>query len=353
MKIPIPPFIISNRRVTHSYLGLYLIITLALSSCLNDQAPEGGIVHDFFFLRNEGQDMPVTVAGNVESGKMLLIIHGGPGGNGIEYRDEYVSSSVENQLAVVYWDQRYAGNSQGNGGSIRIEDFADDIKKVIQLLRHRYGQNQQIYLFAHSWGGFLAPYFLLQDSNQNLVQGWIQIGGAHNYELNDFLTKEMLLFYGSQELSANRNTDFWTEVVDWCSNNSHLGLENSSQLNAFAQDAETMFDFIRDSDLTFALPNNSSLAANSVNEKMSGRLQIDQQAYDVPNSNNLNRITLPTLLIWGKYDFVCPPGLAEDIEVNSGSEDLNKVILGNSGHSPMVNEPVTFWSMVINWVQTR
>jgi pimeloyl-ACP methyl ester carboxylesterase len=330
-----------------------LLFLIGAASCQDEALPLGGMVNDLFFLRNEGQDMPVRVSGNVDSGKMLLIIHGGPGGNGLEYRDEFVRSTVEKQVALVYWDQRYAGNSQGHGGSINIEVFADDIKKITLLLKHRYGQDQKIYLFAHSWGGFLAPYFLLQGNNQHLVEAWIQIGGAHNYELNDLLTKEMLLNYGHQELSANRNTEFWSEVVDWCTNNSHLGLENSAQLNAFAHDAETMFDFILESDLAFATPNNSSVAANMLNERMSGRLQIDQQAFAVPNSDNLNQIRLPTLLLWGKYDFVCPPELAEDIEANSGSADVSKVILERSGHSPMVNEPLIFWSQVLNWVKTR
>ena len=35
-----------------------------------------------------------------------------------------------------------------------------------------------------------------------MVKGWIHVDGAHNYSLNDSLTKEMLLFYGKKEILA-------------------------------------------------------------------------------------------------------------------------------------------------------
>ncbi len=325
-------------------------LAIVLSACQEEVFTTEGMAHDVFFLRNEGQDMPVHVIGNVDSKKMIFIIHGGPGGNGLEYRDEFVEKNIESQFGVIYWDQRYAGNSQGKGGSKNIKDFANDMAKIIQLVKSKYGQDQKVYLFGHSWGGFLAPYFLLQGNNESLVNGWIQIGGAHNYELNDRLTREMLLFYGNQELASNNNIDFWNNVVEWCNNNSHLGIDNVNQLNAFAQEAETMFDFIIESNLANPIFNNNSVAANRLNEKLSGSLEIDLQAYQVTISDNLSKITLPTLLVWGKYDFVCPPGLANDIEANVGSQDLISFLLDKSGHSPMVNEPVKFWNEIIYWL---
>jgi pimeloyl-ACP methyl ester carboxylesterase len=80
---------------------------------------------------------------------------------------------------------------------------------------------------------------------------------------------------------------------------------------------------------------------------------IDSPAYEIPNSDKLHIITVPTLLLWGKYDFVCPPELATDILNNTGSQDVDQIIYENSGHSPMLNEPEKFWNDVTTWVTTH
>ncbi len=339
---------------TNKMYAFFIIVgslLLFFSACQKEKITTSGIADDFFFLRSNGQDMPIHVCGNVSSKKMIFVIHGGPGGNSLVYRDRYTKNNVESQYAMIYWDQRYAGNTQGYGGSVDASVFANDMKKIIRLVKNKYGIDQKVYLFAHSWGGFLAPYFLSQDDNQNLVQGWIQVDGAHNYVMNDSLTKQMLLQFGNNELAVNRNTEYWRGVVDWCNNNSHLGDANSSQLNKYAQEAEAKFDAVQQSEEASPTPNTSSAIANWINDKATTASKVDQQAYQISNSKNLFKIKIPTFLVWGKYDFVCPSGLINDIEVNIGNRPaVNKIILEKSGHSPMANEPVEFWNQVINWV---
>jgi pimeloyl-ACP methyl ester carboxylesterase len=85
----------------------------------------------------------------------------------------------------------------------------------------------------------------------------------------------------------------------------------------------------------------------------SGKKSIDAPTFQNPNSDQLFKVKLPTLLLWGKYDFVCPPELAEDIEKYIGSSDVEKIIYSTSGHSPMMNEPDKFWSDLVEWVRTH
>lgn len=331
------------------------LLALLLVGCQKDIFTTEGMAEDHFFLKSGNQHMPVTVAGNVDAKKFLVVIHGGPGGTAIAYRDAYVKEHVETELALVYWDQRFAGNTQGNNGSTDIEVFRADIKQLLTLLRAKYGAEHQYYLFAHSWGGFLAPYFLVKDDNQALVDGWIQIGGAHNYRLNDSLTREMLLVYGRQALAAGENTANWEEIVTWCEENGFEGAENAGTLNGYAHQAEGLIADIQTPDFDFDLAQLTQLALMSQlsNGFISGLRAIDGPTYVTPNSDRLQRILLPTLLLWGKYDFVCPPELALDIEMNIGSTTVSKVIYQNAGHSPMVNEPEPFWSDVVNWVKAH
>jgi pimeloyl-ACP methyl ester carboxylesterase len=336
------------------YFIAITITSLFILGCEKDSFTLSGIAEDHFFLKSGNQQMPITVAGNVDSKKFIIIIHGGPGGNSLVYRDNYVQDLVEKEFAVVYWDQRYAGNTQGNGGSTDITEFRKDIKKLLLLLGAKYGSDNDFYLFAHSWGGFLAPYFLVDGDNQEMVKGWIQVDGGHNYELNDSLTREMLLHYGNIELAADNNSSDWNEIVDWCNQNGFEGIENVSQLNQFAHRAERLLDDVAERDRPdFKQIRATAILSGWSNQTASAIYRVDSSTYNTPNTDQLFKIQLPTLLLWGKYDFVCPPELADDIENNIGSSDVEKVIYSRSGHSPMANEAIKFWSDLVEWIRTH
>jgi pimeloyl-ACP methyl ester carboxylesterase len=328
-------------------------------SCQKEKISNGTNIKDNFFLQSEGVSMPIYVFGNMASNKILFIIHGGPGDFSLGYRNDHVANTVEKEFAIVYWDQRFAGGSQGNSGSSDIALFKSDLKKVVQLVKLRYGNDKQLYVMGHSWGGFLAPYFLEDGNNQELFRGWIQVDGAHNYYKNDSLTKEMLLYYGKREIAANKNRDKWQAIVDYC--NAHAYNESfdvANKLNRYAGNAEGYLDEVINKRGSIAnqvlqlgdknLPI-TSVVSNVYNSTFIKK--IDRQAYPVPISENLYKLKLPTLLLWGKYDFVCPQGLIKDIRNNVSSTDITEKIFENSGHSPMTNEETLFWRTVVDWVK--
>jgi pimeloyl-ACP methyl ester carboxylesterase len=220
-----------------------LLIIIGLSSCQKEKISIGTDAHDTFFLQEKGNAMPIQVHGNLSSNKMLFIVHGGPGGSALEYRDDAMINKVEKEFAVIYWDQRVAGATQGNNTGSELALYKADAKKVIQLVKSRYGSDKQLYILGHSWGGFLAPYFLEEGNNQDLFKGWIQVDGAHNYYKNDSLTREMLLVYGKREIARNKNIDKWQPIVDFC--NAHTYNESykvAGSLNAYARRAEGYLD---------------------------------------------------------------------------------------------------------------
>jgi pimeloyl-ACP methyl ester carboxylesterase len=351
-------FVLVSNIIKHLKMKFipFLMLLLSIYACQKEQITIGTNANDVFFLQESGGVLPIQVHGNTASKKMLVIVHGGPGDNGIGYRDDYVVNNVEKEFAVAYWDQRFAGSAQGNPASSDISTFKTDLKKVLQLLKSRYGNDTKMYLMGHSWGGFLAPYFLEDGVNQDLVKGWIQVDGAHNYFRNDSLTREMLLLNGKKEIAANRNSATWQEIVDYC--NAHAYNESFAvgrQLNSYASVAQRNIAEITtptDGNGLFTPSNNIPQTAHWINIINSTFiLKIDQQAYAIPISENLYKIKIPTLLLWGRYDFVCPTGLASDIKKNVGSSDVSEKIFEKSGHSPMINEPEAFWNEVINWVK--
>lgn len=70
-------------------------------------------------------------------------------------------------------------------------------------------------------------------------------------------------------------------------------------------------------------------------------------AYDV--IPRLSEIRIPTLILVGRYDFICPPSQAKIM--HEGIADSELVIFENSGHLPYVEEPETFFAAVRDWIK--
>ena len=68
------------------------------------------------------------------------------------------------------------------------------------------------------------------------------------------------------------------------------------------------------------------------------RLFNEQEEWDM--RSELARIDAPTLVITGKYDFICGPACAEDIA--SGIEGSMKIVLDDCGHFSFIEQPEAF-----------
>jgi proline iminopeptidase len=92
------------------------------------------------------------VAGNLQSGNVLIAIHGGPG-----MTSDYMLNLEKlagHNLAVVTYDQRGVGHSSSppaDPANYSLEKYAEDLEAV----RKATGANR-VHLFGHSWGGIVA-----------------------------------------------------------------------------------------------------------------------------------------------------------------------------------------------------
>ena len=342
------------------YIYLLTLIS-ALGACQHEELTTTGIAKDHFYFENRGATMPVYLEGNISSNKILVMIHGGPGDGSLYYNTPEATDIAEKEFAIAYWDQRAAGISQGTTMNVNLRDYTNDLKTLIVLLRNRYGAEKKIYLMAHSWGGLITPMFLQEGNNQSMVSGWIQVDGEHNYTMSDSLSRVNLLNYGREEIQSGRHTEDWQDIVNYCS--THDPKDNysvSRKINGFAHDSESYISQIAEGRSTsqnvkYFIRNYrypiTTFISNGLYNNFVG--EIDKQAYAENVSSKLNMITVPTLLLWGKYDFVCPVGLKDDITNRISSTDVNTVIFNHSGHSPMQNEPVAFWETVTGWVKSH
>ena len=341
-------------------LLLTVCVLTFLPGCQKETVSIGNNVQDYFYLENQGAKMPVLVEGNTASGTIVLWVHGGPGGTAIGFQnDEFSTKYLEPNFGVAYWDQRGAGGSQGSSAPpLALSQYADDLKKVITLLKYRYGSTTKVFLLSHSWGGLVAPAFLTEGTNQQLVSGWINVAGAHNYALNDSLTRAYLLSFGKTQVAQGIHTAEWQKIVDYTE--SHIpdgGLAISRALNSCASEAEGYIDDIQtesgggigqllSTDKTafsffWTLSNAGATYTSPLNNAI---LQADY-------SSKLSRINLPLLCITGKYDFTVPKGLADEVMLKTTSVRKKLVILTHSGHICMSSEPIPFYQEVVAFIR--
>jgi len=337
-------------------LGLLFIL---LVSCRKDKITIGKNVSETFYLDNDGASMRVLVEGNTASHTFLIFVHGGPGASSLFYHTDYISQNIEDKYAVVYWDQRNAGASQGNSNSddLNLPQMTKDLKKLIQVIKSRYGQNASVFILGHSFGCLLTTSFMTTDDNQSMVKGWIYADGLSNYPLSDSLTRQMLLTIGQQQVALNKNTEKWQTIIDYCNvHKTDFTLEESNQLDTYAGDAESYMEEVNKINLVSlfivnALKYNWPVTSIFFNYLFSSNSDFNKDLLKTKLSSVLNKVTKPTLLIFGKYDFTCPTGNGDDVFNRINTTDKKMVISPISGHNIMFQDEAFFCDEVNAFIE--
>jgi pimeloyl-ACP methyl ester carboxylesterase len=191
-----------------------------------------------------------------------------------------------------------------------------------------------------------------------MIKGYINADGSHNYPLNDTLTRQMLLSYGQQQVSVNKNSDKWQTIIDYC--NSHPGnfdLKESLKLESYASDAEKLTDSVKPIDiasilLTYSIKDKYPLSAILSNLLYTEDSDFNKELAVSEFSSSLNKITIPVLLLWGKFDFTCPLALGQDFYNKISSTEKRFIISPVSGHNMFLQDEKTFCDEVDSFVQT-
>ncbi len=336
-------------------------LLLLFYGCQKEKITISENASEVFYVENAGASMRVLVKGNTASNIYILVIHGGPGASSYFYDTKYISQNIGNKFAMVYWDQRNAGASQGtnNGKYLHLDQMVEDLKKVIEVIKYRYGEGISLFLLGHSFGGLIAADFITRPGYQDLIKGLINVDGSHNYPMNDTLTRHALLTEAHYQTSLGKNADKWQPIIDYC--NSHPGnfsLEESQQLETYATVAENYIDSIKHINiasqvLKYSLADKYPLTAILSNLLYSEDSGFNKELAVTQFSSSLHVVTIPVLVLWGKYDFTCPLALGEDFYNRVNSKVKSMVISPYSGHNMILQDEKFFCDEVDAFIQAN
>lgn len=313
------------------------------------------------WVRHQGADMPVYVHGNIDAKVILLVVHGGPGGSGPEYRSGSYAEDLESRYAVAYWDQRGQGMSQGkyDASDLTIETMVEDLRAVILVLNKKYA-GSKVFVFGHSWGGTVTAKFMVTADYQNLAAGWIESNGAHDVPKLNKDAIQMFKTVSTDQIDAGNNVSNWQDILDWANgvDTNNITDDIGSEINSRGQGTDKWLEEdnvinpseeggIRSSVLIgHTNPATSGLAGNYTANK------LEQNGIEeVALTQELNKVTIPSLFLWGRYDFIVPPSLGEDAVREVSSTDKELFIFEKSGHSPMNNEWEAYNAAIVQFIE--
>ena len=323
-----------------------------LTSCeKNDFWTDG----DYYHLEHKKAILPIWVKGNIDSGVFLFTIHGGPtAASGHEFALSPGFKELEKDYAVVYWDQRESGIAQGKpqDEGHTLEQYTEDARYVFQFIQEKYSPSD-IFLLGHSWGGAIGHSLLLEEGFQQKLSGWILVDGMSNDPKEMAEMRRWTLHKADSLIALGERLEFWQNARKWFEQNpSYSSMSKPPYQFAIAAgadlyDSQQYIDSARIDYIQLALQ--SPFSTDYLFSQIKGT-KIDYTGWNM--HDQLNRITLPSLIVWGKHDGIIPVSLAYDCFNGYGSPAGDKYleIFQYSAHSPHFEEPLTFADRVNEFI---
>lgn len=347
------------RRLKYIWM---LVLGMGILACSKYEDPGPGMIDKYYHVKVDGIALPVRVAGKESSDVALIMTHGGPGGSSQVFRLSAGVKNLEKDFKIIYWDQRGSGITQGNPdkSSITIEQYAKDLDAVVEFVHQIVGA-KSVFLLGHSWGGGLTAYYLTEDpSRQNKLKGYINVSGAYNVPGGLTASRQWVLNGAAASIALNKDVNYWTKAIEFYKSNTqivadnfvehatYLGKLNGGRYNKNVKVEDTYlpkFEVVAFANNPFFVGHNITYKGNSIYTHL-----------DL--TGELNKIKLPTFLIWGKHDGLLPPHKIPNDVVGTALVDefLEKVgtpqgnlfysEFQNSAHEPMAEEGAKFTNEV-------
>lgn len=330
-----------------------LLILSTLFACQKENIELSATLNDRFWLKHKGAEMPVVVEGNATSKTFVILLHGGPGGNSTFYNRGSVefSDRIEQEFAMVYYDQRASGSARGNleESTLTVAQLVEDLEKLIDLLHFRYGDDIKIALAGNSWGGFLGFAFLVKGDNQNKVCAWIEIDGINDYELNAKFAVEAMRDLADKLIAQNVLVDKWENVKERLIHFDTATVELADRPEIYDVIARCESLLIKGGQVEYNISgtnfdlefrDNKHTFTKLIN-KIPSFKKVQKDAFEVKLIPQLSKVTLPTLFIWGEYDVrdpIAEAQLAYD-KISTLEAEKEIVILENSDHYAFTRQP--------------
>ena len=290
--------------------------------------PEISPYHATWIERPHGHKIYVELSGNPH-GKPIIFLHGGPGGGTNPKQRQFFDPK---HYQIILFDQRGCGQSKPLGET--NGNTTQDLLSDMEAIRKHFDIKRWI-IFGGSWGSALALAYATQypETIKALILRGIFL--SRKTELDWFLDEVKAFFPEAHQTLLDFLPD--DKRDDLVKNYSELVFSNDLKISGPASIAWNRFE----SGLLKLLPQaegNKVLTDEDIqNEIARARVQlhyIKDQCF-IDGKKILEEVSqlkdIPTTIIQGRYDMVCPPITA--YELYQCMPHANFIIVPDAGHS--------------------
>jgi len=252
---------------------------------------------------------------------VAFLLHGGPGGDHSGFKPAYLPLAERMQL--IYVDHRGQGRSaRGPRESYTLDNNVEDLEALRQYLGL-----DKVVVIGVSYGGMVALAYASRYPES--VSHLVAVVTSPSYR---FLER-------AREILAERGTDEQRAMGDilWAG-----AFESEEQLKQYYAVMGPLYSLKHDPEKAAQNRERAIRSIDAINEGFGGFLRT----YDV--TNDLHKVTAPTLVIGGRHDWICPPELSEEIARLIPHADLR--IFENSSHSVAADEHAALMDLIKGFV---
>ena len=285
------------------------------------------------FISVDGHEIYYEQCGN-PNGKPAIFLHGGPGGGGSKTVRQFFDPKIYH---IVVFDQRGCGRSKPH--ALLEKNTTWDLVSDIELIRNKLKINKWL-VFGGSWGSTLALAYA--QSHPGAVSEMVLRG------IFMLRKKELDWFY--QEGASNIFPEAWGDfigIIDEDKRNNLMGAyseifngeDKKKSLDAAIawsrwEAACSSLDYSPERVKSFSSPEFALAFALIENHYFinGGFLEHENQLLD-----GVDKIrSIPTVIVQGRYDIVCPPSTA--LELANRWPEASLRMCPFAGHSAFEEE---------------
>ena len=261
----------------------------------------------------------------------ILCLHGGPGAT-----HDYLLSMADlsrHGYRVTFYDQLGCGRSQvpKNTSLFVPERYVEEVEAFRTVMK--LGKPHVI---GSSWGGMLAITYALK--YQRNMKSLTSVGGLHNVPLT---VKEMQKMKNRLPKDVRRTLEKYEAAGDY---------ENPEYVNAVEVFYRRHVCRLKEwpPKVTYSFNHISKPVYGTMNGPNEFTIIGNIRYWDV--TNQLHKITVPTLILTGKYDEVSPV-VGNDIHKHIRGSEFT--IFPSSSHLPFWEEREAFMNRVLRFLENH
>jgi proline iminopeptidase len=302
--------------------------------------PDKYTIKELFLDVGDGHELYIQEWGNPKAKTPIIFLHGGPG-SGV--KDKYRGQFIPTQHRVIFFDQRGSGQSipKGSIEHNTTTNLVEDIEKIAKRLKL-----DKFVLTGGSWGSCLALAYALKYPKRvkaMVLRGiytgsdseneWLNAGGFRTF------FPDVWDNYLAQTPKAAQSDPFAYHMKHLFGNN-----EDQAKASGYAYGNVEGALLNLDERYTPEEPENYDITMAKLEAHYLSNGCFMPNRYIL---NNSHKLKMPVWIIQGRYDMVCPPITAYELDQKLPNSYLIWTIAGHGNDRPNydVNRTIlTQWS---------